>query len=116
MVDGGGLVVVVVVDVQAGVRLAPLGDEVDQLLEGGLLPGPVERPELPVPGPSRLVGVGGVDDAEEVLEAELLAVVAEMAGPSMSKNKSPSTGSGSARSPRLATSLPSSSRSGSTSS
>ncbi len=54
---------------------APLGDEVDQFLEGALLARPVERPDLRVPGPAAGVGVGRVHDAEQVLQPELLAVL-----------------------------------------
>ena len=80
MVDRRRLVVVVVVDVQAGVTPALFGDEVDQFLEGALLARPVERPDLGVPGPAAGVGVGGVDDAEQVLQPELLAVLGVIPG------------------------------------
>jgi hypothetical protein len=46
MVDRGGLVMVVVVDVQAWVARAALGDEVDQLLERALLARPITGPDL----------------------------------------------------------------------
>src|SRR5439155_22807791 len=52
MVDRRRLVMVVVVDVQARMARAALGDEVDQLLERALLAWPVEGPDLRVPGES----------------------------------------------------------------
>ena len=75
VVDRRRLVVVVVVDVQARVTAAPLGDEVDQFLERALLARPVERPDLGVARPAAGVGIGRVDDAEQVLQPELLVVL-----------------------------------------
>ena len=80
MVHRRRLVVVVVVDVQAGMARAAFGDEVDQLLERALLARPVEGPDLRVPGESRLVDLGRVDDAEQVLQPELPAVLGVVAG------------------------------------
>ena len=80
MVDGRRLVVVVVVDVKPGVHGAPCGDEVDELLERLLLAGPVEGPDLGVPGHAVGVAVRRVDDAEQVLEPELLAVLRVVPG------------------------------------
>jgi hypothetical protein len=68
VVDRRRLVVVVVVDVQSRLAAPPLGDEVDQLLEGPLLARPVEGPDLRVLWPAAGVGVGRVDDAEQVLQ------------------------------------------------
>jgi hypothetical protein len=71
---------VVVVDVQAGVAGAALGDEVDQLLERALLARPVTGPDLRVPGESRLVRLSRIDDAEQVLQPELPAVLRVVPG------------------------------------
>ena len=58
---------VVVVDVQAAVAGAALGDEVDQLLERAFLPF-CRRPRSACSRGSRLVGLGCVDHAEQVLQ------------------------------------------------
>ena len=81
MLDRRRFVVVVVVHVKAGVRGPPLGDEVDELLERALLVAPVEGPELRVRGLPPASGSRGVDDSEEVLQAELLAVLGVVARP-----------------------------------
>ena len=104
---------VLVVDVQARVAGAAFGDEVDQLLEHAFLAFSAEGPDLRVRGESRLVGLGRVDHAEQVLQPELPAVLGVVPDSLESKNRSPSAGSGSASSLRLATRPPSVPRSGS---
>ena len=59
---------------------AAFGDEVDQLLERALLARPVKGPDLRVPGESRLVQLGRVNHAEQVLQPELPAVLRVVAG------------------------------------
>src|SRR5208282_5203278 len=73
-----------------GMARAPFGDEVDQLLERALLTRPVKGPDLRVPGESRLVGFGRVDDPQQILQPELPAVLGVVPGPSISKNRSSS--------------------------
>ncbi len=80
MVDRRRLVVVVVVDMQARMARAALGDEVDQLLERALLAWPVEGPDLRVPRAARLVLLGRVHHPEQVLQPELAAVLRVVAG------------------------------------
>ena len=80
MVNRRRLVVVVVVHVQPRVTRAAFGDEVDQLLERPLLARPVIGPDLGVPGRSRLVGLGRVHHAEQVLQPELPAVLGVVPG------------------------------------
>ena len=58
-----------------GIAPTALGDEVDQLLEPVLLARPVETPDLGIPGRARLVDVGCVDYAEQVLQPELLPIL-----------------------------------------
>ena len=55
-------------------------DEVDKLLESPSLSDAVKRPDLAVPRHSRRVHVGRVDDAEQVLQPELPAVLRVVAG------------------------------------
>ena len=75
VIDRRGLVMVVVIHVQAGMSRPAFGDEVDQLLERTLLARPVKGPDLRVPGPARLIHLSRVDDAEQVLQPELPAVL-----------------------------------------
>jgi hypothetical protein len=110
---------VVVVHVEARVARAAFGDEVDQHPERALLAPPVVGPDLRVPGESRLVGLGRVDDAEQVLQPELPAVLGVIPCSLDIEEQVPvAAGSGNASSPWLATRAPSPSpsRSGSRSS
>src|SRR5689334_15344591 len=65
---------------QSGSVSAPLGDEVDELLERAFLARPVEGPERRVLRVARWVKVGCVYYAEQVLQPELPTVLGVVAG------------------------------------
>ncbi len=75
MVDRRRLVVVVVVDVQARVTARRSVMKSISSSNARFSPAPVEGPDLRVPGRAACVGVGRVDDAEQVLQPELPAVL-----------------------------------------
>lgn len=75
VIQGRGLVVVVVVNMGGLVAVEVLSKEVHELFEGNPFAPAIERPEGAVPGTAMPIYVRRVGNAKQVLEAELLAVL-----------------------------------------
>ena len=98
--DGGGLVGGVVVDVEVGVGGQAFHDQVDEPLEGPPLPAGGHGPALYGPegvesGPSRFIGVRPGSMTPKRYSIPSTSSELKKGSPSMSKNRSPSEGSGS---------------------